>query len=56
MSLTIAAMIGAVILAVIKGIFGTDKPIERTVVDVPGVPLGPQLIERLRRIQEGDSK
>ena len=54
--LTIGTLVGAVLLALIKGIFGTDKPAVTEVVDVPGTPLGPKVAERLRRLARGELK
>lgn len=45
----IAALV-PVVLAVIKGLWGTDKPVTTTTVDVDGAPVGPKLAEKLRKL------
>ena len=46
--LTLGAAIGAILLAILKGVFGREKPITESTVEVHGEPLGPRLSQRLR--------
>lgn len=39
-----------VVLAIVKSLWGTDKPVVTTVVNVEGEPIGPTLAEKLRKL------
>ncbi len=43
--------IGALLLAVIKGLWGTDKPSVVTIHEITGLPLGPLIAERLNNME-----
>ena len=48
--ITVAGAAGALLVVLLKGLFGTDRALTVRAVEVPGTPLGPRLAARLRSL------
>lgn len=48
--LPLIPVIGALVLAILKSIFGTDSLCTLKTIQVDGTPIGPQLAERLKTL------
>ena len=50
--IALGSAVGAILLALLKGIFGMSEPKKTTIVEVSGEPIGPRLAARLRALAD----
>ena len=50
--LTIGVTVVGIVLALVRGIWGTDKPTVSTIVEITGLPVGPVIANRLSRMED----